>query len=412
MKISIDRHRVSRELSELAAFSDTPAPAVTRIVFTQPDLAARAWLKNLCREVRLQIREDTVGNLFARWPGTDPSLAAVGTGSHIDAIPNSGRFDGTVGVLAGLEAIRALQSAGFKPRRSIELLLFTSEEPTRFGIGCLGSRLLSRTLNADAADRLIDPNGMTLRDVRVDAGFIGPLDSVPLPDRYYEAFLELHIEQGPILERENVQIGIVTHIAAPATLRIRIEGEGGHAGAVLMPQRRDAFLAASELALAIEAAALATGSLDTVATTGVCTLFPGAVNSIPSRVQMEVDIRDIDLPRRDSVVAAVTRVCDLIGSRRKVAVSSEILNADPPASCDSHIQQVLIESCAAEGLGSRTMISRAYHDSLFMSRTCPVAMLFIPCSKGLSHRPDEYASDQDIAAGTLVLARTLASLAA
>ena len=216
------------------------------------DQKSRVWLKAQCRDAGLAVREDAVGNMFARWVGARPELAAIGTGSHIDAIPHSGKFDGTVGVLGGLEAIRALQQSGFQPQRSIELLLFTSEEPTRFGLGCLGSRMLSGGLNSDADARLKDAEGSTLAQLRAAAGFQGSLDQVRLPDGYYAAFVELHIEQGPLLEKEGLPLGIVTSIAAPAALRISIEGEGGHAGGVLMPDRKDAFCAAAEIVLAVE----------------------------------------------------------------------------------------------------------------------------------------------------------------
>jgi N-carbamoyl-L-amino-acid hydrolase len=154
VNLSIDKDRVTHELDQLASISEAPAPVVTRIVFTAADLRGRGFVKKLCEEAGLKIREDVVGNTFARWAGSQPELPAVGTGSHIDAIPNAGRFDGTVGVLGGLEAIRALARAGFQPRRTIELLIFTAEEPTRFGVGCLGSRLLSGALDASAGDRL------------------------------------------------------------------------------------------------------------------------------------------------------------------------------------------------------------------------------------------------------------------
>src|SRR5436853_4354997 len=166
MNIVVDAQRVIGELDDLAKFSDAEPPAVTRIVFTPADLRAREWLKGKFRQAGLEVSEDAVGNTFARWQGTKPELPAVGTGSHIDAIPNSGRFDGTVGVLGGLEAIRALQSAGYRPRKSIELLLFTSEEPTRFGLGCLGSRLLAGVLSPEDASKLRDSSGSTLEEVR------------------------------------------------------------------------------------------------------------------------------------------------------------------------------------------------------------------------------------------------------
>ncbi len=411
MKLSIDRDRLTQELEALAQISAEPAPAVTRIVFTEADLRAREFVKQLCREAGLVVQEDAVGNTFARWVGADDSLPAVGTGSHIDAIPNAGRYDGTVGVLGGLEAIRALMRTGFRPRRSIELLIFTSEEPTRFGIGCLGSRLLAGLLDPASDENLKDRDGRSLGEVRAEAGFVGPLSSVRLPDGYYSAFIELHIEQGPLLEQRQVQVGVVTAIAAPASLKISIEGEGGHAGAVLMRDRHDAFLAAAEIALAVESFARSSGSEDTVGTVGVCEVFPGAVNSIPSRARIEVDIRDIDQARRDSVLEKVLAAGKEIAARRRVTVETRLVNADPPALCDPTVVAALTAACENQGLSFDRMISRAYHDSLFISRIAPVSMIFIPCRGGVSHRPDEYSSPEAIANGTLVLAEALARLA-
>jgi N-carbamoyl-L-amino-acid hydrolase len=411
MRAEVDEARLTRELEALAAISQEPAPAVTRIVFTEADLRARAYFKRLCAEAGLSVREDAVGNTFARWPGPDTTLPAVATGSHLDAISNAGRFDGTVGVFGGLEAIRGLQRAGVRPRRSIELIAFTSEEPTRFGIGCLGSRLLSGALELDAAERLRDGQGQTLDAVRVAAGFTGPLASVPVGNQAYAAFVELHIEQGPLLEQHGTDIGVVTAIAAPASLRIVVEGEGGHAGAVLMPDRHDAFLAAAEIALAIESAATSTGAIDTVGTTGVCEVFPGAVNSVPSRVRLEVDVRDIDQARRDAVLSRIALACDAIATRRGVAVRVEPINADPPALSSTVVVEAIAAACQRRGLRYQHVVSRAYHDALFMARIAPTAMIFIPCRGGISHRPDEYAAPGAIARGTAVLADTLATLA-
>jgi N-carbamoyl-L-amino-acid hydrolase len=411
MNLTIDTARLTRELETLATFSDAPQPAVTRIVFSEQDLRARVWLKQLYVEAGLDVREDAVGNTFARWRGTDPELPAVGTGSHTDAIPHSGRYDGTVGVLGGLEAIRALKRAGFQPRRSIELLMFTSEEPTRFGIGCLGSRLLSGSLTASAADCLKDSDGRTLDEVRAAAGFHGSLDSVRLDPGCYSAFVELHIEQGPLLERRNVPLGIVTAIAAPASLWVTIEGEGGHAGAVLMPDRRDAFLAAAEIALALEAAALSTGAIDSVATTGLCEVFPGVINGVPSRVRLGMDVRDIDPERRDGMLGKLKLACGDISRRRRVTARIEMINQDAPTTCAPAIVDVLAATCEKRGFAFDKMVSRAYHDSLFISRICPTSMLFIPCRSGFSHRPDEYSTPEAISQGTLVLADALAQLA-
>jgi N-carbamoyl-L-amino-acid hydrolase len=410
-EVQVDITRLTRELEKLAMFSDAVPPAVTRILYTEPDLRARQYLKGLCAEAGLAIREDPIGNLFARWVGTDPKAPAVGAGSHTDALPFAGRYDGTVGVLGGLAAIRTLQSAGFRPRRSIELLMFTSEEPTRFGLGCLGSRGLCGVLPPEKLADLRDKEGQRLDEVRQAAGFHGDLDSVRLPANYYSAFVELHIEQGPILERESIPIGVVTAIAAPAALRVTIEGEGGHAGAVLMPQRRDALSAAAEIVLAVEAAAKGTGSPDTVGTTGICRVHPGAVNSVPSQVYLEIDVRDVRLEPRDQVVKAIRDAAGDVSGRRGVKVAIEMLNADPPAVMAPPVVFAAETACKRLALPYKRMVSRAYHDSLFMARLCDVGMIFIPCRNGVSHRPDEYAAPEAMMHGVEVLALTLADLA-
>ena len=419
VEIAVDSARLLSELQQLATFTHVePSPlgtAVTRIVFTPDDLRARAWLKQLATETGLVVREDAVGNTFFRWVGGEPDLPAVATGSHIDAIPHAGMYDGTVGVLGGLEAIRALQRAGVRPRRSIELVLLTSEEPTRFGIGCIGSRLLGGVIDPAKADALHGAQRgaeeETLAEVRAAAGFTGPLDSVRLPKGHYHAWVELHIEQGPLLEREGIPLGIVTAIAAPASYRFTIEGLGGHAGALLMPDRRDALCAAAEVILSLEKHALATRAIDTVATVGTCDVFPGAVNSVPSRVTLQVDIRDIDPARRERVMQAVRADIQEIAARREVKISEQLVNADQPALSSPHIVEVVDEACRTNGIQPKHMVSRAYHDSLFMVQVAPIAMIFIPCRGGVSHRPDEFAKPEDIASGTRVLAASLAQLA-
>ena len=381
--IAIDAARLTAELKTLSRITDCeqdPAKpqdvAVTRVVFSENDMKARAWLKGLAADAGLKVREDAVGNIFFRLEGSQPELAAVGTGSHTDAIPFAGMYDGTVGVMGGLEALRAIKASGLRPKRSIELLMFTSEEPTRFGIGCIGSRLLAGTIDPAKADALEDKDEKTMAERRAASGFTGTLASVKLPKDYYSAWVELHIEQGPLLEREGIELGIVTDIAAPAGYKFLIEGFGGHAGALLMPDRKDALCAASEIILSIEKNCLATGSINTVATVGTCDVHPGAVNSVPSRVLLQVDVRDTD-----------------------------------PAQSSAHIVDVVESICKAEKISYKKMVSRAYHDSLFMARIAPITMIFIPCRNGVSHRPDEYSTAEHIALGTRVLAQALAQLA-
>lgn len=409
--VSVDSARLSAELEQLAMFSAAPAPAVTRILYSPQDMKARAYLKGLFEAAGLVVREDALGNTFARWTGKHPDLPAVATGSHVDAIPFSGRYDGTVGVLGGLEAIRALQASGFHPERSLELIMFTSEEPTRFGVGCLGSRVMSGMLDADGVRALKDEDGRNPDEVRRELGFTGKLEDARLAAGHYHAFVELHIEQGARLEQRKLAIGVVTAIAAPATLHITLEGNGGHAGALLMPDRRDALVAASLITVAVEATALATGSTDSVATVGLLDVHPRAVNSVPSKVFMTVDVRDTDLARRDAMVEQIKAAVRAISGERKLKVVLETLNADPPASCADAIVRASELAAKALGLETLPLVSRAYHDALFMARICPTGMIFIPCRDGVSHRPDEYTSPEQMASGVQVLAGTLARLA-
>ena len=436
--LTINHDRLLLELHHLATLTDcppttdttlpAPATAVTRIVFTPRDLEARTYITTLATAAGFQIRTDAIGNTFIRFHGSDPTLPAVGTGSHTDAIPHAGMYDGTVGVLGGLEAMRSLKESGFTPHRSIELLVLTSEEPTRFGIGCIGSRLLGNVLDPTTADALPDrlpetdpqaTTGLTLHDVRTAAGFSAPLNTVPLPPRYYHAWVELHIEQGPLLEREGIPIGIVTNIAAPASYRYEITGFGGHAGALLMPDRRDALCTAAEVILSVErhtlaanAAAKSAGQsgVDSVATIGTIAVHPGAVNSVPSRVTLMLDIRDTDVSRRNQILSALHADIASIQSRRHVTITEQQINADVPAISDPHIVRTLEQICTTHSIPCKKMVARAYHDTSFMARIAPVAMLFIPCRNGVSHRPDEYATPEAITLGTRILALALSQL--
>jgi N-carbamoyl-L-amino-acid hydrolase len=410
MDIQIDASRLEAQLDQLATFSDVPAPAVTRVLFTDVDLRAREYVRGLMHEAGLSVREDAVGNIFARWQGSDTAMPAVATGSHIDAIPFSGKYDGTVGVLGAVEALRVLREAGFTPTRSLEVILFTAEEPTRFGIGCLGSRALAGQLTPESLNALHDADGNAFDAVRLAAGVTGDLDSVKLESGHYDSFVELHIEQGSRLEAAGIPLGIVSAIAAPATVRVIFQGNGGHAGTVLMPDRRDAFPAAAELVLAVEKIGRTSQSADAVATVGLCTAYPGAVNSIASRVTLDIDIRDIDLESRDNMVTLVLRAAEDIAAGRELTIETAILNADKPCLCGEAVIQAAVDAANALGYSAQKLVSRAYHDTLFMAEICPTTMIFVPSQHGYSHRPDEYTPPEDIARGVEVLAHTLAAL--
>ena len=283
-------------------------------------------------------------------------------------VTDTGIYDGVLGVVGPIEALAALRRAGFKPKRSLEVLMFTSEEPTRFGISCVGSRAMAGYLDPKRLDALKDildetetggftkaaqsagyGKGMTTEQIVKDAR---------LAEDYYSAFVELHIEQGPELEEKGLDIGIVTGIAAPAALKVDFEGDGGHAGAQLMPWRNDALLAAAELALKVERLAKDTGSIDTVATTGVLQVGPGAINSVPRTAHMEVDIRDVDGERRDRIVDAVIEHAEKFATPRRVRVRTEIINRDPPAKADDAINAAVGLAVSRLKLTHQRMVRR------------------------------------------------------
>ncbi|KAM0865053.1 hypothetical protein ACQ4PT_043521 [Festuca glaucescens] len=413
--LRVDSDGLQRQIDELASFSDSPAPSVTRVLYSDRDVQARRYIKGIMKQLGLVVREDAVGNIFGRWVGSEADLGAVATGSHVDAIPFSGKYDGVVGVLGALEAISVLQRSDFQPKRSLEVIMFTSEEPTRFGISCLGSRLMAGSKElAQSLKGTFDNQNISFVDAADSAGYkIHPEDlhNVFLNQDTYFAFIELHIEQGPILEKEGVPIGIVTAIAAPASIKVEFEGNGGHAGAVLMPARNDAGLAAAELALAVEKHVLESGSIDTIGTVGILQLHPGAINSIPSKSHLEIDIRDIDEKRRNDVIEKAHQSAIDISKIRGVELSEfKIINQDPPALSDKSVINAMEIAAKQLGLEYKMMISRAYHDSLFIARISPMGMIFIPCYKGYSHKPEEYASPEDMANGVQMLALTMAKL--
>ncbi|MEM9328775.1 MAG: M20 family metallo-hydrolase [Bacteroidota bacterium] len=409
-QLTIDQDRLSQEIDRLAACSATAAPGVTRILYTKEDTVGRELVADYAQQAGLEISVDALGNTFITWKGSQPELPKVATGSHIDAIPHSGKYDGVVGVLGAIEALRALKATGFQPQRTIEIILFTAEEPTRFGIGCLGSRALANTLSVAQLQALKDPEGGLLDPLRQAAGFQGALSEVPLHAGDYHSFVELHIEQGPELEAAGCDIGAVTAIAAPATVRLIIHGSGGHAGACTMPVRKDALIPAAEMALFVQQVALESVSEDAVATTGLFQVHPGAVNSIPSRVTLEIDIRDTELASRDHMVQRVLSEASRLRNHYQIEIESTILNEDPPATCLPALVDLVMEVSKQEAFKAQRMISRAYHDTLFMSQICPTTMIFVPSKNGYSHRPEEYTSPEEIRKGVKVLAATLAKL--
>ena len=319
------------------------------------------------------------------WRGLRPSLGTVSSGSHTDAIPLAGAYDGVLGVVGAVAAIRSLKQAGFLPVRSIEAWAFTSEEPTRFGLSCVGSRGAAGVLSAATLDGLVDANGTSFMDAAAAAGYgfagRGVRGSLPRAPRTSDLllsarlapgevthFVELHIEQGAELQRLGAPVAAVTAIAAPAALAVTFSGDGGHAGSLLMADRADAGLAAAEFMLAVEAAALGSGSPDTVATTGDVALAPGAANSVPRTAAVSVDVRDVEGSRRDQVLSAIKAAARRIAKARGVRLEVKTISADPPVTCDPEILAAARAAAASLRLPAIDLVSRAYHDTLFMAR--------------------------------------------
>ncbi len=402
---------IKRMLEELSRFNSTPEFGITRVLFTPVELQGREFVKNEMRKLELDIEEDSIGNIYGIYKGSEPELPQVWTGSHEDTVPNAGMFDGTVGVLGGLEAVRIMKEAGFRPKRSIVVVLYTSEEPTRFGIGCLGSRALSGRLSLEETKLYTDVDGNSLYAVLKSLGYdTSTFDQIEARGKNIYASVELHIEQSKILDREKVPIGIVKTICGHSNFEIEITGCQSHAGATSMEDRRDAFCAASEITLELEKLAGTSTSEYTTVTVGKVQVVPNASNVIPGKVNFSVDIRDCDFDSKQQLIGAMRNMISSVARKRNVSAVIADGNNDYPVSCDKKLIGIIEESCRKRKLEYRKVISGAFHDSMMMGLIAPVAMIFVPSRNGISHSPDEWTDFEDIANGVFVLADTLMEL--
>jgi hydantoinase/carbamoylase family amidase len=334
------------------------------------------------------------------------------TGSHVDTTLNAGRYDGVLGVLGAIEAVHLLRAAGVAPRRPIELVAWAGEEP-RFITGCVGSRAAAGELRRADLDRLRDRDGISMAEALCGAGFD--------PDRLAEAeidpagvyaLVELHIEQGAVLEHGGEPIGVVEAIAAPHDFRLTLRGAATHAGATPMRLRRDALAGAAEAMTALEKIARESPSGTTVGTVGVLRVRPGAINVVPGEVELDVDVRDSDLAAREQVVAAALAAAREIAARRGLGLEVATIVEDAPVACDPRVVEAAAEAARELALPCRRMISGAYHDAMIMGARVPIGMIFVPSAGGVSHHPDEFTDPDDLERGVRVLAGTLARLAA
>ncbi len=401
--------RLHDEIAELAAFNDDPAAGgITREVYTPTYAAALERVADWMLEAGLETRLDAVGNLFGRWAGSDPAAPLVLTGSHVDTTLNAGRYDGVVGVLGAIEAVRLLRADGVVPRRSIEVVAWAGEEP-RFGTGCVGSRAAAGRLSRADLDRLRDRDGVSMADaLRIAGHDPDALPEAEIDPATIHALVELHIEQGAVLEQSGEPIGVVTAIAAPHDLRVMLRGAATHAGATPMHLRRDALAGAAEAMTALERSAQGA----TVATVGVLRVHPGAINVVPGEVELDVDVRDSDRRAREQVVESWLAEARAIAARRGLTLEVVPIVEDEPVACDP----IVIEAAAAAAeeleLPYRRMTSGAYHDAMVIGARVPIGMIFVPSAGGVSHHPDEHTDPDDIERGVRVLAGTLQRLVA
>jgi len=398
-------------IAELATYNDDPAAGgITREVFTPTYERSVEFVAGLMRDAGLEVRRDAFGNLYGRLEGAEPELPCVRTGSHVDTTLNAGAYDGVVGVLGAIEAVRGLRDRGL--RRAIEVIAFAGEEP-RFGTGCIGSRAVVGDLSRADLDRLVDRDGVSLAAALAQAGFDpDAIEGAVWDPAAVHAFVELHIEQGIVLESAGEQIGVVTAIAAPHDLRITLQGAATHAGATPMALRHDALAGAAEAMMELERLAVGSLSGTTVGTVGVLRLRPGAINIVPGEVELDVDVRDSDPDARQAVVDELLAAVDGLATRRGLTAVVDEIVRDEPASCAPFVVEAADRACDALGVSSRHMISGAYHDALILAREVPVGMLFVPSAGGISHHPDEHTDAEDIDRGSAVLAEVLATLAA
>lgn len=402
--LPIDGGRLWADLTSLAALTDPDKP-FTRRSFSPRFLEGREWLAKRFSDAGLAVRIDAGGNLIGRMDGCDPGAGTIMIGSHSDTVPSGGRFDGVAGVAAALEIARSLRATGRAPRHAIEVVDFLAEEPSEFGLSCIGSRAMSGMLTAEQLGYR-DQTGERLEQALARVGGdAARLDAAKRDD--VAAFFELHIEQGIVLERFGVDLGVVTAIAGIARVEVIFEGRADHAGTTPMQLRRDAGLAAALTAAFVAECAgrnAASGNGHFVATTGIVELTPNAANVVPGRARLVVDVRAEDHSVTERFLAALDeRTREIAGECRVERAGWAILSDTAPAACDESLQAMLSISAKALGFSTMSMASGAGHDAAFMTRIAPSAMIFVPCRDGRSHAPEEWAESEAIAAGAAAI---------
>jgi beta-ureidopropionase / N-carbamoyl-L-amino-acid hydrolase len=402
---AVSADRLQQHITALSKFGANPEGGVSRVAYSAADLAGRAYIAQLMQAAGLTVRVDTAGNIIGRRDGGDPALPAIMLGSHTDSVPHGGNYDGDVGVLGAIEVAQTLAERGIALRHSLEVVNFTDEEGGLVGSLAMSGRLDPATLE------VMSHSGMIIRDgIRTVGGDPERLAAAARKVGELAAYVELHIEQGAILDDANIDIGVVQGIVGISQWEVTVTGVANHAGTTPMNKRRDAQLAAADFVLAVNRVATTMPGRQ-VATVGRIRAEPGAPNVIPGRVTMSLEIRDLESAKIQQVFAGVQSEANRIAEARQTPISfSEQKLGVEPAPTDERMRRIIADAATTLGLSNRLLPSGAGHDAQDMSHIAPTGMIFVPSVGGLSHSPKEYTAPADIANGANVLLQTVLAI--
>ncbi|MGX7393596.1 Zn-dependent hydrolase [Carnobacterium mobile] len=404
-----NRNRIKTILEELSKFTATPGAGTTRLSYSPEDQLARTYLKKQMKQVGLKVREDAVGNIYGRLEGKDASLPAVMVGSHFDSVPNGGSFDGPAGVVTGLEVAALFQENQLQPVYPLEVIAMVEEEGSRFGSGLLGSRMLAGQVSAESLTSMKDKDGISVNEAMLALGFNGnQLTEARRTAKDVKAFIELHIEQGPVLEEAGEDVGILETIVGMTEIKVTITGRAGHAGTTPMNARQDALAATVQIVADLPQLAMDAAEA-TVLTIGKLTVYPNGANVIPNVVVFTVDVRS---KSEACVQSVIQQVKTIIQTKTPKGITAEIeeMLYEKPVQLSEKIHQQLRANSEALGLKSRSMVSGAGHDAMIFAGFTEVGLVFVPSKDGLSHTPEEWTDYEQVQKGIEVVYETVKQL--
>lgn len=404
----MDSQRFQKTLDRINHFGFSKEKGLNRLAFSQAQEEAKDYFITLLKKEQLTVRKDAFGNIIARRKGRYDDLPAVGVGSHLDTVYNAGFFDGTAGVIGAYEIIRTLNEEKVETDHPLELIVFECEESARFNVATLGSKVMTGQVSYKELVSLKDKEGILLKDAMAEYGYSLEESLInPRKKNELKAFFEIHIEQGPVLENEKLAIGVVSGIAAPTRLKLEVIGQAAHSGTTPFSLRKDAFMAAAEIALHLETLAKNEKDHGTVATIGRCEIPNGAMNVVPGQADLYVDIRSISFTSKEKVTQQLLLAIKEIERKRQVNIVITMLSDEQPISLNPTLMQFLEEACKTEGYSYKVMPSGAGHDSMHMAKLYPTAMVFVPSKEGISHNPKEYTSPKEMTKGLIVLKKAI-----